>query len=206
MGVEQSKQQSGGASGRSLVRNDVESLFLENAKRLQVIMTQDKRKSALPSGLRQSLLKMANDIFTRQMEFTKGNHALVEGLREKLDKAYTVAFQPKSMEKKIIVRQHVDELVSIVMKTMNEKTQKLVPERRVNEVEAEKEQIKHRAALRNAHARADATRRVRVARSLMKGGGVLSWFSQQSKEPVAVPFQNYTRSMRSARRGRNIED
>lgn len=205
MGVEQSKQQSGGGSVSGLMRKDVEALFLENAKRLQLVMSYDKRKSALPSALRKSLLKMANEIFTRQMEFTKGNHALVEGLREKLDKAYTVSFQPKSIEKKIVVRQHVDELVSVVMKTMNEKIQKVVPERRVNEVEAEKEQNKHRAALRNAHARAGATRRVRVARSLMKGGGVLSWFSQQSKDPVAVPFQNYTRSMRSARRARNIE-
>ena len=202
MGGQQSTTAMTGGSRQGLTRKDVETLVVENAKRLQLLLASDKRKSGLPGSLRADTTRIINEVFSRQMEFSKGNLHYVESIRKRLDEAYQSAFHPTTPEAKILVRNHVDELVSKLQEKIEVALAYEQPQRHVNAVQQEQVESKERAGQRNARARAGATRRasrMRASVQRMKGG-FLSWFSQRSTAPSTVPFRNYTRSLRAAKR------
>lgn len=194
MGGEQSKSFSGG-SRQGISKSQVESILFDVATNVQLHFANDKRKSGLSSQFRKKLWQMTQDIYSRQVEFSKGNVQLLEKLRTELDALYQSTFRPQSAEDKIFVRSQVDGVVDMLQKRIEQETQTTAVERPTDPVQIEQAKRKAAAGLRNARARASATRRVRKLK-----GGFLSWFQQQSTDPVSVPFRNYTRSMRSARR------
>ena len=195
MGGEQSKTMSGGGTRQGLSRSEVERILFDPAKNAQLYFASTKRKSAMDPSLRKKLTQMTYDLFSRQLEFSKGNLQLTEGLRNDLDQVYAVAFHPQTSEDKIFVRSQVDRTVGMLQRRIEQQTQTTVLERHDNPVQLEQMHRKQASGVRNARARASATRRLRKLK-----GGVLSWFQQRSNDPVSVPFRNYTRSLRSANR------